>query len=160
MGRPVLVDDGGSIRVKLALEDPDSAGVMDSLFDVENHRSEHNRNCGPDDAYGQVLIFCLDVNGNPVPGTPATVQFDKVTIRGDSNIDVEVSKNPPGTKLKIEVIGTGVDPVIESKQHNNKRSYTISNAGRIEEVVVDDGTGVNNAPNIPATAIYTSVVIK
>jgi hypothetical protein len=159
MGRPVMVDDGGSIRIKLALEDPDSAGVMDSLFDVENHQSEHNRNSPKNDAYSEVLLFYLDVNGDLVPATPAAVPFESIKIFGDSNMEVEVSKNPPGTKLKIKLIGDGLDPAIESKQHKNKRSYVVSNAGRIEKVAVTVGGGTQDH-NIPSTAIYTSVVIR
>lgn len=157
MGAPVMVDDGGSIRIKLALLDPDSAGVMDSLFDVSGCESAHERNST--DPYTKALVFYLDEDGNLNPGPPVASLFKKVLIYGDVNINVEVERKAGGKKLKIRVFGNGVDPQIESRQHNNKRSYSVANAGRIIQVDIEDDNGVTNSINIPPTGIYTSVVI-
>jgi len=157
MGAPVMVDDGGSIRIKLALLDPDSAGVMDSLFDVQSYESVHERNS--DDPYTKALVFYLDEDGNLSPGTPVASQFKRVLIHGDVNINVEVERKAAGKKLKIRVFGNGVDPQIESRQHNNKRSYSVTNAGRIMQVDIEDDSGDTNSIDIPPSGIYTSVVI-
>jgi hypothetical protein len=159
MGRPIIVDDGGSIRIKLALKDPDSAGVMDSLFDLANRQSEHERTSPAQDPYSKALILCLDEDGNLSPPNPVPSPFKRIKIIGDSSIDVEITKNPPGTKLNLKLIGNGIDPEIGSKQHNKKRSYVVSNAGRIVGIELEDNNG-NTAPvSLPLNGLFTSVII-
>jgi hypothetical protein len=147
MGRPVIIDDGGSIRIRLALEDPDSAGVMDSLF--EPGANEHEI----DDSYTNALFFWLDKNGVLTPKNIAN--FDTILVSSDFGLDVEAKKSGAGSKLKLKVSGQSPGPIIESKQHKKKRSYNVVNGGRIKKISVDGAT----FHTLNETDIYGCVVI-
>lgn len=147
MARPVIVDDGGSIRIKLALDDPNSAGVMDSLF--EPGANEHEI----DDSYTEALIFWLDKDGDLTQED--ITNFDTILISSDFDLDVEAKKTNGGSKLKLKVSSQAPGPIIESKQHKKKRSYSVVNGGRIKKIKVD-GTTIRTMND---TDIYACVVI-
>ena len=151
MGAPVMVDDGGSIRIKLSKQY--AIGVMDSLFDVTMNQSEHEI----DESYTKALILWLDKNGDLT--TKNILNIKRVVIITDLNLNVEMKKTGGGTKLKLKVSGNAPGPIFESKQHKKKRSYTVLNGGRIKKVIVDV-VGSTTTQNIPGTAIYASVVVK
>ena len=159
-GAPIFIDDGGSIRIKLAMKNAGSAGVMDSLFDVANSQSMHR--VDPDNGpYDEVLIFWFDKDGKLELPNPTPIPFSKVTISSDLNLEIEakivkVQKNSQKIKtVNLNVSHSNGDPIFESKQHKKKRSYTVVNGGRIKEIVVD----TNSPIGIPSSSIYACVVI-
>jgi hypothetical protein len=131
MGKPVIVDDGGSIRIRLALEGSDSVGEMDSL--LKPGTNEHER----DDSYTKALIFWLDKEG--ILSQQDIASFDTILISGDFGLDVEAKKinSASNPKLKLKVSSQTAEPIIESKQHKWKRSYNVVNGGRIKKIKVD-----------------------
>ena len=147
MARPIFVDDGGSIRITLALDNPNAAGVMDSLFEpgVNEHEIDYS--------YTKALIFWLDKDGDLI--TKAIANFDTILISSDFNVNIEAKKTNGGSKLKLKVLSQAPGPIIESKQHKKKRSYTIVNGGRIGEIKVDGAT----FHTMKDSDIYGSVVI-
>ena len=157
MAAPIFVDDGGSIRIKLALENENSAGVMDALFDVDaSHRSSHKGD--PD--YTQVLVFYLDKHGALVNETGGPVGFTKVKIISDYGFEIEAQNiGAPNAKFELGVSGGNVDPIIESKQHKKKRGYTVVNGGRIDTIEIDLASGGTRSIPVPSKTIYTAVVL-
>lgn len=145
MGRPIIVDDGGSIRIKLT----DGDGEMDGLLkrppghDITPHPSPYNK----------ALIVWLLEDGTA--GSAEINPFQKIIISSNQGLNVEVKKQ--GVRLRIEVGSNTtppVEPMIESKNINNKRNYTFLNGGRI--VRVNDGS--TDIP-IPNSAVYAGVII-
>lgn len=163
MGAPVLIDDGGSVRIKLAKKDPDVAGAMDSLFDVkEKHTVANPNRKGSEheisdnrDPYQKALVLWLDKDG-ALPANVTPVLFNSIQITCDFGQNILLTTSGGGSKLSIEVFSDLTDPIIESKQHFKKRSYNIVNAGRIRQVNVDNGSTVYD---IPDNAIYASLVV-
>ena len=163
MADTVIVDDGGSTRIK-RLMNGNAVGAMDSLLDVDNlpngtRGSDHQIN----DSFSHVLIIIQDKLGKPF--TIKDSGFGSVTI--SSGLAQEISAVKNATSLTLTVFSSVSDPIVESKQHNKKRRYVVSNSGPIEKIDVD-GTIVFNVRKgetevKPATAqtpiVYTSVVL-
>lgn len=162
MGEPVIIDDGGSTRIKRLLPG-NGIGEMDSLLDVDDLQSpvgsrgsDHTVN----DAFSSVLIVCQDKTG---AFTLSFAAFTKVEV--SSALNQQLSAEKVAGKLKITVFSTVSDPIVESKQHKKKRRYVVSNSGPIEAVSVDGAIVYDTRANgtLPAGAsrpiLYTSVVL-
>jgi hypothetical protein len=161
MADAVIVDDGGSTRIKRLMN---GIGEMDSLLDVDNlttpagaRGSSHDIN----KSYTGALIACQGDDG--VPLTKAVGSF--ATIEVASEMDQGVLITRTGSKLTITAFSATSDPIIEAKQHKKKRRYIVANSGPILTVKVD-GTliyDVNDPSKLPTgtnrPVIYTSIVI-
>ena len=161
MAEAVIIDDGGSTRLKWA--NPNGKGSLEKLFDSQDDISK---------AFKSVRIFYQEEDGTvkEVPGpliAQATFTIE-VTSQLNQHVKLEQGTNP--NKLTISLFGAGgVDPVVEAKEHNKKRRYIVSNSGAIETVSIDgivvyDISGAANAPTTPAKinkpVHYTSVVLQ
>jgi hypothetical protein len=161
MADAVVIDDGGSTRIKRIL--PGSGvGEMDSLLNVKGitttrRGSTHSVN----DSFTTVMIVCQDKAGQPF-----TVS---VPLNGDveisSALGQKVLATPNGAKLDLTVFSDTSEPIVEAKQHAGKRRYVVSNSGPIETVRVN-GTLVYNTSGAPlpqganTPILYTSVVLS
>jgi hypothetical protein len=163
MAEAIIVDDGGSTRIKRVMAGT-AVGAMDSLLDVDDlgngtRGSDHTIN----DSYSNLLIVIQDKFGKPFQITDAS--FTTVAISSGLNQEITAAKN--GSSLTLTVFSGSSDPIVESKQHKKKRRYVVSNSGPIEKVIVDDSIVFNvrqgETTVLPAGAakpiVYTSVVL-
>lgn len=166
MGRPVIVDDGGSIRIKFN-EDPSASdkhprGKMDGLFNVEKGTSPkwessevvkgHGQGPSTDYEYSNARLAYVDENG--LVSSNKLVPFQKdVVVFTDRKLKVKLEIK--AKKLKVSILSDGDEPIIESRGNNRKRGYVVVNGGNINKVEFD---GVQaNMPVKPT--IYLGVVI-
>jgi hypothetical protein len=156
MADAVIVDDGGSTRIKRLMSN--GIGEMDSLLDVDaltnpaNSRgSEHDINR----QYNTAVIGCQDEQGTVV--NVAINSFATIEIGSQLDQNVLITNT---TKLTITVFSKVSDPIVEAKQHKKKRRYVVANSGPIQTVKVN-GTKVYDVNNSPTghDVIYTSLVI-
>ena len=160
MGEPVVIDDGGSTRIKRVL--PGGVGDMDALLNIKDLAP--NRRGSTDtlnDTFTQVLIVCQDKTGNPFT---KTVPFSgEVEIA--SALQQNVSAKMNGGNFSLTVFSDKSEPIVEAKQHGGKRRYVVSNSGPIESVKVNGTIVFDTRPNgvLPPGAnrpiLYTSVVL-
>ena len=161
MGRPIIVDDGGSIRLKLVVpQGGNSKGEMDSLFTITGNSSDHDINGDVHDGpYNKVFIINPQANGNLNQVAYTKAKFEKILITSDLGLVVEFDRKGGGKYSKIKLNGNGFDPVLESKEHNGNRYYAISNAGRISGIdIIDSGGNPTQVP-LQSNRLYTSIVI-
>jgi len=163
MADAIIIDDGGSTRIKRVLAGS-SVGAMDSLLDVDDfgdgtRGSDHTIN----DSFTKLLIVIQDKFGKPF--TINDSSFSTVEI--SSALAQEILAEKSASSLTVTVFSSISDPIVESKQHKKKRRYVVSNSGPIEKITVD-GTVVFNVRQgetnvLPGTAtkpiVYTSVVL-
>ena len=161
MADAVIIDDGGSTRIKRLMN---GVGEMDSLLDVDNlgtppggRGSTHDIN----KAYSQAVIACQGDDG--LPFSMAIGAFSTIEVASEMDQNVLITRT--SSKLTVTPFSTVADPIVEAKQHKKKRRYIVSNSGPILTVKVG-GTlvyDVNDASKLPAgvnrPVIYTSVVI-
>jgi hypothetical protein len=163
MADAVIVDDGGSTRIKRVLTGS-AVGAMDSLLDVDDRGngtrgSDHTIN----DSFSKLLIVIQDKFGKPFQINDSS--FTTVEISSGLAQEITAAKN--GTSLTLTVFSGTSDPIVESKQHKKKRRYVVSNSGPIEKVVVDGAVVFNvrqgETAVLPAGAskpiVYTSIVL-
>jgi hypothetical protein len=161
MPEPVIVDDGGSTRIRRIKTG--NVGAMDSLLDVDDLTKESKHTIKEN--FSNVRIVYLDQDGKS--GEVVVTPFNKILISSHLNQNVLLKKI--GIDLEITVYGNAGEPLVESKQHGKKRRYLVSNSGAIETVTVDGAldpvysTGAGGGPTIPAgikkPILYTCVVI-
>jgi|SoiMethySBSTD1v2_1073268.scaffolds.fasta_scaffold00103_14 hypothetical protein len=160
---PVVIDDGGSTRIKRLFLGA-GIGEMDKLLDVDALTDPTGTRGSSDTInsdYSKLLIVCQDRTGASFSMSFAS--FTTVTIASGLNQNVRC-KNLT-TKLNITIFSASNDPIVESKQHKKKRRYIVSNSGPIETVSVNGTVKYDTSDDtkLPAGAerpiIYTSVVI-
>jgi hypothetical protein len=167
MGSPIIIDDGGSLRLKLINS---GVGDMDNLRDVKpgvpeagRKGSQHNEkvtNSG--DNYGRVVITYIDSKGNPtrITDKPFT---SRVVVTSENHEVLAAIEQASGLKhLKLIVHGPDHNrPEVDSKQHPGQRRYIVSNASPIMTVFVDGGLELDVAKGSPTgdKIIYTSVFV-
>ena len=162
MADAVVIDDGGSTRIKRVLP---AAGVgeMDSLLNVKGiNTTKKGSTHSVNDNFTTVMIVCQDKTGNPFT---QTVPLNGGDVEISSALEQKVTAIVNGGKLDLTVFSETSEPIVEAKQHAGKRRYVVSNSGPIQTVKVN-GTLVYNTGNggpLPqgATApiLYTSVVL-
>lgn len=187
MGDPVIIDDGGSTRIK-QMKLLAASGKMDDLLEVDETASSPNSKDFALGPFSQITILCISVNG--VAGPPDSAAGDTVPIALNLDEGFEiVSENnqrvigkiidrasmpgaPPGSTARdclITVKGvSGSKPIIEARHGGKQRRYIVSNAGPIIKVVVSKKNVVDKtftvpqptAPSInPPPTAYTMVVL-
>jgi hypothetical protein len=156
MADAVIIDDGGSTRIKRLMS---GIGEMDSLLDVDDLTTPANSRGSTHDinkAYTTAVIGCQDNTGAV---TNVAINFVG-PIEINSQLDQSVLISKTNTKLTLTVFSTVSDPIVEAKQHKKKRRYVVANSGPIQTVKVN-GTKVYDVNNSPTgnDVIYTSIVI-
>jgi hypothetical protein len=158
MADAVIVDDGGSTRIKRLMSN--GIGEMDSLLDVDDLTTPPNSRGSTHDlnkVYDNAVIGCQDDTG-AVTNVPIDSSFGTIEI--SSQLDQSVLIKKTNTKLTITVFSKVADPIVEAKQHKKKRRYVVANSGPIQTVKVD-GTKIYDVNNSPTgrSVIYTSLVV-
>jgi hypothetical protein len=163
MADAVIVDDGGSTRIKRVMTGS-AVGAMDSLLDVDDlgngtRGSDHTIN----DTFSKLLIVIQDKFGKPFQINDSSFTMVEVS----SGLSQEIVADKSSGSLTVTVFSATTDPIVESKQHKKKRRYVVSNSGPIEKIAVDGAIvfnvrqGETNVLPSGATKpiVYTSVVL-
>ena len=161
MPGPVVIDDGGSIRIKLF------DGNLDKLIEVEEiqdpgdkHHESKDSAIGP---FQRIKVLCVDKTGLPFEPAPGGSPFNM----GDGNgFEIYSGKlriigKMVGTNCEITVKGTaGIEPSVETRCTKKQHRHIVSNAPAIERVVII-GADYNADFKIEGyNPIYTVVVLE
>ena len=146
MADAVIIDDGGSTRIK-QLKSSGATGDMDQLMEPGN--SDNARG-----SFTDLRIQFLDQDGKP--GTPFTHTFSTtglttVTISSENEQTLTAKVAGGGLTLSLKANSPGVEPLVHGKQNGPQRRYVVSNAGAIQKVELKVGTAA-------ATTIYNTQV--
>jgi len=164
MGEPVIIDDGGSTRIK-QLKGATANGKLDDLLDQSKDIAK-----GP---FSQLNISCIDATGaaNPPAGGTSTFPIamannDTFKIHsGDHRVEGRIVNRsaavPPGTVADCQITVSGVnniDPIIEAKSGKGQRRYVVTNAPYIDKVDVN-AAGPVQTFTVPPGTLYTIVIL-
>src|SRR5262245_24021425 len=160
MADAVVIDDGGSTRIKRIL--PGGVGEMDSLLNIiDLNTTRRGSTHAVSDTFTKAMIVCQDKTGAPFT---LTVNLTG-TVEIASALQQNVSAQMNGGNLDLTVFSDRSEPIVEAKQHGGKRRYVVSNSGPIETVKVNGTMVYDTRPNglLPQGAsrpiLYTSVVL-
>jgi hypothetical protein len=147
MAEPVIVDDGGSTRIRQ---------VEDDYFGMDTFLADHRATANGDfkDGASQprvaVRISSVDDDGSfRTQGKPPHNVPDPVMVANDRVVIVtSLGHTVTATLLataKLEFVlaaGAGVKPVVEARHNNKRRRYIVLNAGMIEKVELVPNVGL------------------
>jgi hypothetical protein len=162
MADPVIIDDGGSTRIKRVLPG-NGVGEMDSLLNVKGLTPSPRRGSieTVKEPFTSVLIVCQDKTGSPFTLTFALSSDVEISSALQQNVLAKIN----GVNLDLTVFSDTSEPIVEAKQHGGKRRYIVSNSGPIETVKVNGALVLDTRPGgtLPSGAsrpiLYTSVVL-
>ena len=161
MADAVIVDDGGSTRIKQLKGNGGATGQMDQLMEPGNTDNAHG-------AFTDLRIQYLDKSG--MPGAAITDNFPAgltvVTVHSENEQKLTATVAGGGLTLKLASKTLNVEPLVHGKQNGNQRRYVVSNAGAIQKVEVQKGNNPvvtifdtqANPPRPEATSVYTMIV--
>jgi hypothetical protein len=142
---PILIDDGGSIRIRQLGSNPNSGAAIDGLIDkFKGNSAENFATCT------MTIHFHDDPGGDEHPSKVGLNPGDVVTIKSNNGqvVTVTFTLNQP---LAIALTGP---PIVEAKQENGRRVYIVVNSDSIA-TVAQNGANKFNAANTPS--VYTMV---
>ena len=162
MVSPVIIDDGGSTRVKWALAG--GVGDLNGLIDVDETLTPPQSSDKANGPYNHIRIVYLTKDGGSLtPVDLALVAGDKFTVTSENGQTLRLEIVATTCDCKITLLGTSAaSPLVEVKQFKKKRRYIVANAGPIDTVVGVAGGAGGTAVNFDASAlksVYTSVFI-
>lgn len=178
MSEPVLIDDGGSTRIK-QLRGPLASGKMDELLEVAvvaGSAQSKDAAIGP---FSQISITCLNqagAIGPPLVGAVAApVGTFPIAMGSNDTFEIHSGKHrvhgrivnrgsspAPATTADCEITvkGTGgTDPIVEARHSRQQRRYVISNAPAIDRVDVN-AAGPPRTFVVPPGTVYTVVILS
>jgi hypothetical protein len=166
MGEGIIVDDGGSTRIKWM--NGDGIGEMETLLNVRSRESKQNLLFIND--YNQIRIVWQDEAGIPykkeymwdeIKLVPPML-IPTIEINSDLSQRVLIEKTQPIPTITISSTSGAIEPIVEARQQRMKRRYIVSNSGTIQQIKVNgvvlyDKQDSIKDPKVPV--IYTSVVL-
>lgn len=158
----VIIDDGGSTRIKQLKGAGGATGEMDQLMQPGNSDNATG-------AFSDLRIQFLDNDGKP--GTAITDTFPAgltvVTITSDNGQTLTATVASGNLTLKLIATCAGVEPLVHGKQNGTQRRYVVSNAGAIKKVEIKKGSSATNkiydttvASRPESASVYTMIVLK
>jgi hypothetical protein len=158
MADAVIVDDGGSTRIK-QIKGTTANGKLDALLDKLQDTAK-----GP---FTKLTISCIDPTGASGPPTGATAATFPIAMvnnntfkifSGDHRVEGRIVA---GDDCQITVSGVdNTEPVIEARHSKAKdqRRYVVSNAPTIDKVDVN-AAGPVQTFTVPDGTVYTMVIL-
>ena len=156
MAEPIIIDDGGSTRIKQLT----TIANMDRLLKDKGDQADGNFESA---GAAACVMTIIEIRRDGTASTVATVNLakeDQVDIfsENDQKVTVTLGKNK---KISIDLATSkvgGPDPIVEARQHHNQRRYIVSNAGPILQVVHTPDTGPVTTPfTQSANTVHTLV---
>ena len=137
---PVIIDDGGSTRIKQIRDSVSMDHLLDLLTDEADGAFVNG--AGVFQCKMKVRFHEHDGDQHIPVGNHSLNIGDVVEIVSENQQVVRLSFDSDTKKLRITLASnvTGVRPVVEAKQQNLQRRYVVSNAGAIASVTVNPGT--------------------
>lgn len=160
MAEAIIVDDGGSTRIK-QVKSSGATGKLNDLIDVQKDVAT-----GP---LTKITITCIDETGTlKLPGgaTGSTFPLNLggaggtfTVFSGDHRVEGLIVT---GDDCLIAVKGVnGAAPLIEGKHAKGQHRYVVSNAPPIDKVEVKvAGSTTTKTFTVPANIQYTAVVVN
>jgi hypothetical protein len=158
MADAVIIDDGGSTRIK-QLKGGEADGILDDLISEKTDQAKGT--------FGSLRIVFFDADGEKHG------PIDRVLDKNDSFViqsgnSQKISGQLNGAKklsLQLEATVADLDPLVDAKQHKTQRRYVVSNAGPIQkiDVTITGATAtIFDALTDPdhKKSVYTMVVLK
>jgi hypothetical protein len=163
MADAVIIDDGGSTRIK-QLKSATASGKMDDFLDKKKGH--------PDGDFSNIRIVALKGDGTTLLTRNEPMnKSDSFTIESVNAqlVLCEMENNGKTIHLSLDALpavkALGVEPMVEAKDHGQRR-YVVSNSGPITKVdFKDDSAGgtIKNLFDITASpdkdSIYTMVIL-
>jgi hypothetical protein len=162
MADPVIIDDGGSTRIK-QLKGV-ASGHMDDFLDKKKGH--------PDGDFSNIRIVALKADGTTLLTRNEPMnKSDSFTITSVNSqlVLCEMENNGKTIHLSLDaepaVKALGVEPMVEGKQHGLQRRYIVSNSGPIKKVeFTDDSAGATKTlfdiTVLPdQDSVYTMVIL-
>jgi hypothetical protein len=158
MADAVIVDDGGSTRIK-QINGATTNGRLDALLDKLQDTAK-----GP---FTKLTISCINTTGAsglPTGATAATFPIEMANndtfkiFSGDHRVEGRIVA---GDDCQITVSGVdNTQPVIEARHSKAKdqRRYVVSNAPTIDKVDVN-ASGPVQTFSVPNGTVYTMVIL-
>jgi hypothetical protein len=155
MADAVIIDDGGSTRIK-QLKGVDADGKMDDLISEKTDQAK-----GKFDSLRIVFFDADGVAHGPID-KPLNANDTFVIESGNLQKVVGVLNGVKKLSLSIESGVADLEGIVDAKQHKQQRRYIVSNAGPIITVTVNGGAAIFDARNNAqhAKSVYTMVVLK
>jgi hypothetical protein len=158
MADAVIVDDGGSTRIK-QLRSNTASGHMDDFLDKKKGH--------PDGDFSNIRVVALKADGTTALIKDQPLKKDdtfKIVSVNKQNVEGEMENNGKTIHLSLTSDAAGVEPLVESKQNSQQRRYVVSNSGSIERVEVTEAVPTQAQPvvlfNISTTpSVYTMVIL-
>jgi len=166
MAQPVLIDDGGSTRIK-QLKGGGITGRLDNLIEVDTSSAPAHSSDVAVGPFSQVQIKCMDSGGTvtSLTATPiAMVEDDTFKVhsgkhRLEGRIVKRTGTGTTAADCEITISGvSGTEPIVEARHNNGQRRYIISNAPPIGKVEVN-AAGAPQTFNVPGGTIYTVLIL-
>ncbi len=168
MGSGIIIDDGGSTRIKWNGRESGSIikGKLEGLMDVREEKDTgiSTHEIYEDDPYLHIRITYQDKYGYAEMINHDLALHMKVRVLSFLNQNLQVERVEKG--LILSLFGAGGGPMVEARQHNRARRYIVMNSGSIEKVSLEyegnsadiyDATTI--LPDERKPVIYTSVVL-
>src|SRR5512138_3328710 len=108
MADAVIVDDGGSTRIKRLMN---GIGELDKLLDVDALTDPAGTRGSSDSinkTYSNLLIVCQDEDG--VPKSQAITTFTTIEVASELDQKVRLKKETSG--LRITIFSSASDPIV------------------------------------------------
>jgi len=179
MPDPVIIDDGGSTRIK-QLKSPATTGRMDDLLEVDTVAVPPQSTDFALGPFTQISLICISSAGviaTPLPNPAgATVPLPIPLLIGEGftafsdngqRIDGTVvnrvgqqTGGRPGTATDLQITIRSLAanrPIVEAK-HAGQRRYVVSNAGPIQRLVIRK-TGPDETFDVPANTAYSMITV-
>ena len=152
MADPILIDDGGSLRIRQFPSDPALDNLLDGLATVNNPP--------PQPAFSILRVEHHSREGRnhlhpPGPGTTPLTTGDVVTIASFSGHVIQITINATTVQLDLT---TGNAAVVEARSNGGNRTYRIPNADVIQ-TVTHSTAGVIFANAAASPSAFTVVAI-
>lgn len=169
MGSGVIIDDGGSTRIKWNDLESGSVirGKLENLMDVkeEGGTGISFHEILEKEPYENIRITYLDKHGLPGVLDKKLSLHMKLLVQSHLKQNVEVERTESG--LILSLFGDEMGPIVEARQHNRMRRYIVTNSGAIQRVLLGfagDMAEIYDAAAVLADAarrpvIYTSVIL-
>ena len=155
MADAVIVDDGGSTRIK-QLKGNDADGKMDDLISEKTDQAKGT--------FDSLRVVFFDATGDPHgPIDRALNANDRIVIQsGNMQKVVGLVNGANKLSLSLESDDPDLESLVDAKQNKQQRRYVVSNAGRILTVSINNGAPIFDFENDNdhATSVYTMVILS